>query len=57
LVVVGEHDRATGVPESELLASAIPSARLAVVAGAGHCAVTERPADMAAAMLDFWTTA
>jgi pimeloyl-ACP methyl ester carboxylesterase len=57
LVVVGEHDRVTGVPESELLASAIPSARLAVVAGAGHCAVTERPADMAAAMLDFWTTA
>ena len=57
LVVVGEHDRVTGVPESELLAAAIPGARLVVLPGAGHAAVTERPAEMAAAMLEFWTTA
>lgn len=57
LVLVGEDDVVTGVPESELLARTIPGARLTVVPGAGHCAVTERPAEVAAAMLDFWAAA
>lgn len=57
LVLVGEDDVVTGVPESELLAAAIPGARLVVVPCAGHAAVTERPAEVVAALLDFWTTA
>jgi pimeloyl-ACP methyl ester carboxylesterase len=57
LVLVGEHDVVTGVPESELLARTIPGARLRVVPGAGHVAVTERPAEVVAAMRDFWETA
>jgi pimeloyl-ACP methyl ester carboxylesterase len=57
LVLVGEHDQVTGVPESRLLADRIPGARFHLVPGAGHAAVTERPADVAAAMLDFWRTA
>jgi pimeloyl-ACP methyl ester carboxylesterase len=54
LVVVGEHDTVTGVDESRLLADTIPGARLVLVPGAGHAAVTERPAEVAAAMLEFW---
>ena len=57
LVLVGEHDGVTGGPESALLARSIPGARLVVLPGAGHSAVTERPADVATAMLDFWATA
>lgn len=57
LVLVGEDDGVTGVPESELLARTIPGARLVVLPGAGHSAVTERPAEVAAAMLDFWAAA
>lgn len=57
LVLVGEHDQVTGVPESELLARSIPGARLVVIPGAGHSAVTERPTEVAAALLDFWATA
>lgn len=57
LVLVGEHDRVTGVPESQLLAGAIPEARFTLVPGAGHAALTERPAEVAAAMLDFWRRA
>ncbi len=55
LVLVGEDDVVTGVPESELLARAIPGARLVVVPAAGHAAVSERPDEVAAALLDFWT--
>jgi pimeloyl-ACP methyl ester carboxylesterase len=57
LVLVGEHDQVTGVPESRLLADLIPGARFHLVPDAGHAAVSERPADVAAAMLDFWRTA
>ena len=57
LVLVGEHDRVTGVEESRLLADAVPGARFVLVPGAGHAAVTERPAEVAAAILDFWRMA
>ncbi len=57
LVLVGEHDQVTGVPESRLLANTVPDARFTLVAGAGHAAVTERPAQVTAAMLEFWATA
>lgn len=57
LVLVGEHDRVTGIAESRLLAELIPGARFALIPGAGHAALTERPAEVAAAMLDFWGAA
>lgn len=55
LVVVGEEDRVTGVPESRLLSTEIPDARLVVVPHAGHAAAQERPdavADAVRAFLD-----
>ncbi|RBY87540.1 alpha/beta hydrolase [Blastococcus sp. TF02A-26] len=57
LVVVGEHDVVTGVEESRLLADRIPGARLVVVPGAGHAALTEKPAEVAAAVLELWEAA
>lgn len=57
LVLVGEHDVVTGVEESRLLADRIPGARFVVVPGAGHAALTEKPAEVAAAVLGFWETA
>lgn len=54
LVLAGEHDQVTGVTESRLLAGAVPGARLTLIPGAGHAAITERPAEVAAAMLGFW---
>lgn len=53
LVLVGEHDRVTGVPESQLLASSIPGAEFGVIPRAGHAAPQERPDDVAAAILSF----
>ena len=57
LVLVGEHDVVTGVEESRLLAERIPGARLVVVPGAGHAALTEKPGEVAAAVLELWETA
>ncbi len=57
LVLVGEHDVVTGVEESRLLADRIPGARLVVVPGAGHAALTEKPAEVARAVLDLWGAA
>jgi pimeloyl-ACP methyl ester carboxylesterase len=56
LVLVGEHDKVTGVAESRLLADTVPGARFVLIPGAGHAAVTERPAEVAAALLQFWRT-
>jgi pimeloyl-ACP methyl ester carboxylesterase len=57
LVLVGEHDQITGVAESRLLADTVPGAALAVIPGAGHAAVVERPAEVVSALLGFWRTA
>lgn len=57
LVLVGEHDQVTGVPESRLLADRIPGAQFASIPGAGHAAVVERPGEVAAAILHFWRSA
>lgn len=54
LVLVGEHDEVTGVPEARLLAERIPGARFALIRDAGHAALVERPAEVAAALVDFW---
>ncbi|WP_256986106.1 MULTISPECIES: alpha/beta fold hydrolase [unclassified Rhodococcus (in: high G+C Gram-positive bacteria)] len=55
LVLVGEDDIVTGVPESLLLSRAIPDARFGLVVGAGHAAVHERPDVLAVHMTDFLT--
>jgi pimeloyl-ACP methyl ester carboxylesterase len=43
LVLVGEHDTVTGVPESRALADGIPGARFVIVAGGGHAVNQENP--------------
>lgn len=53
LVVVGEEDRVTGVPEARLLAREIPGAQFSMLARAGHAAVQERPAELATELLAF----
>jgi len=50
LVLVGEHDRVTGVPESRALAEAIPGARFEVLPGGGHAVNQENPAAFNAAL-------
>lgn len=54
LVLVGEDDVVTGVDESRLIAAAVPGARFGLILGAGHAAVQEKPADLAAHVLRFW---
>jgi pimeloyl-ACP methyl ester carboxylesterase len=46
LVVVGEHDRVTPPAAAVALAAALPQGRLAVIAGAGHIPMLERPLDL-----------
>jgi pimeloyl-ACP methyl ester carboxylesterase len=53
LVLVGEHDQVTGVPESRALAGSIPGARLVVIPHAGHAANQEQPAAFNRALLNF----
>ncbi|MGQ4517262.1 alpha/beta fold hydrolase [Streptomyces sp. DW26H14] len=44
LVLVGEHDRVTGVAGAQALAGALPRCAFVVVRGAGHLAHQEQPA-------------
>jgi pimeloyl-ACP methyl ester carboxylesterase len=46
LVVVGEHDRVTPPAAAVELAGALPDGRLAVISGAGHLPMLERPAEV-----------
>ena len=55
LVVVGERDPSTPVATAEALRDAIPGARLAVIPGAAHIPMVERPDDVTAAILAFLT--
>ena len=43
LVVVGEHDRVTPPAAAVALAGALPQGRLAIIKGAGHIPMLERP--------------
>jgi pimeloyl-ACP methyl ester carboxylesterase len=43
LVVVGEHDRVTPPAAAVALAGALPQGRLAIIEGAGHIPMLERP--------------
>jgi len=53
LVVVGEHDRVTPPAAAVDLAAALPQGRLAVIAGAGHIPMLERPLDLDRAIRPF----
>lgn len=55
LVLAGEHDQVTGVPESEALAAGIRGARLAVLPGGGHAINQENPAAFNAELHRFLT--
>jgi 3-oxoadipate enol-lactonase len=55
LVLVGEHDRVTGVPESRALAEGIPGARFAIVSGGGHAVHQENPSAVNAELHRFLT--
>ncbi|MBN9129784.1 MAG: alpha/beta hydrolase [Paenarthrobacter ureafaciens] len=54
LVLAGQDDVITGVPESRILADNIPGAELCIIPNAGHAAVQEKPLEMSAAILAFW---
>lgn len=43
LVLCGEHDRVTGVEESQAIAGALPRGAYVILAGAGHLANQEQP--------------
>lgn len=52
-IIVGEADTITPVADAHVMADAIPDARLATIAGAGHMSPTEQPAAVAQA-LEAW---
>jgi 3-oxoadipate enol-lactonase len=53
LVVAGELDPGTPVSMARVMAEGIPGARLAVIPGASHLSVVEKPAEFAALVADF----
>jgi pimeloyl-ACP methyl ester carboxylesterase len=53
LVIVGDQDVITPVADARSMADALPNARLEVIAGAGHMAPYENPADANAVILRF----
>lgn len=57
LVVVGEVDALTPPADSEVLAAAIPGARLVRIPGTGHLTPMERPKAVAEALGEFFSSA
>ena len=53
LVLAGELDQGTPVAMAEVLAQAIPDARLEVIAHASHLAAVEQPEAFAASVAGF----
>lgn len=53
LVLCGEHDRVVGLPLSERIAATMPTARLAVIPGAGHAPHIEAADSFAEAVSAF----
>lgn len=53
LVIVGADDKTSPPAEAAAIAGAIPNARLAVLAGAGHLSNLEAPADFNRALVSF----
>ncbi|WID99510.1 3-oxoadipate enol-lactonase [Bosea vestrisii] len=56
LVVVGDQDGSTPPDLVRGLADAIPGARFAIIAGAGHIPCVEQPAALSALIADFMTS-
>jgi pimeloyl-ACP methyl ester carboxylesterase len=54
LVLCGDHDVITGIPESRVLADGIPGAVLRIVRGGGHLLNQERPDAVNAALRTHW---
>jgi 3-oxoadipate enol-lactonase len=57
LVLVGELDALTPPADAQIMAEAIPGARLVVVPGASHLTPMERPGAVATALGDFFAAA
>ncbi|MFG1317026.1 3-oxoadipate enol-lactonase [Xanthobacter autotrophicus] len=57
LVIVGDQDPATPPASAQALASAIPGARLEVIADASHIPCVEQPAALARVLVPFLTAA
>ena len=55
LVIVGRHDEWSPPAQHEVLARAIPDARLEIVEDAGHFVTVEQPAAVAALLRDWYT--
>ena len=53
LVVVGPRTSRTSLEIADVLATAIPGARLATIEGAGHLPSLERPDELNRLLLDF----
>jgi 3-oxoadipate enol-lactonase len=53
LVLVGEHDAITPPDAAKAMDAALPDSRLEIIAGAGHLAPMERPAEVNQALLTF----
>jgi pimeloyl-ACP methyl ester carboxylesterase len=53
LVIVGEEDRTTPPPESELMAERLPDARLVTLPRTGHMAPIEQPEETAGLIREF----
>ena len=56
LVIVGEGDTLTPPDQARAMAAAIPGARLAVIAGAGHLPPVEQPEATTASLRQFLTS-
>jgi 3-oxoadipate enol-lactonase len=56
LVVVGAEDPGTPPPASEVIAAAIPGARLEVIASASHLSCIERPEIFNRLVTNFFNT-
>ncbi|HEX4216878.1 MAG TPA: alpha/beta hydrolase [Acidimicrobiales bacterium] len=54
LVIHGELDAIIPVSAAETVAGAIPGSKLVVIPGAGHVPTLTRPAEVAAAIDDWW---
>lgn len=54
VVVAGDQDVLTPLPEARALAAALPRARLTVLTGAGHMLPREQPVAVAAALTSLW---
>jgi pimeloyl-ACP methyl ester carboxylesterase len=52
VVIVGEEDRVTPIPDAEAMADALPMAKLVVIPGVGHMAPIEAPTAVNAALAE-----